>query len=95
MDYSSVRKNGVIGIIRDGDFSIHASEWWSGEGLDILITNKGEKDRRFSLRSDEIENLIALIFAMGFAEDEIIKETIQIIEEQIKRESTRKNFREI
>ena len=86
MDYSSVRKNGVIGIIQDGNFSIHASEWWSGEGLDILITNKGEKDRHFSLHSDEIENLIALIFVMGFAEDEFIKEKIEIIEEQIKRD---------
>lgn len=86
MDYSSIRKNGTIGIIQDEDMSIHASEWWSGEGLDILITNKGEKDRRISLHMNEIENLIALILVMGFAEDEYIKEKIKIIEEQIERD---------
>ena len=96
MEYSSIRKNGVIGILQDNGQSLHASEWWSGEGLDFLFEGSSKrKNQNISLHMDELENLIALAHAMGFVDLDAVKEKSAAIEDQFVRDHPDKKHFEV
>lgn len=72
-DFFSLRSNGMVGVISREDFSIHASEWWNGEGIDFDIdSNKSEPQKRIHLHVNEINDLCILALAMEFIDlDEV------------------------
>ena len=80
--YSNFRKNALVGIIEKDDFSIHASEWWNGEGFDFSIDVKGSPPKTISLQVEELESLVILAAAMEFIDLNYIRyESDGVIEE--------------
>jgi hypothetical protein len=80
--YSNFRKNALAGIIENDGFSIHASEWWNGEGLDFSIDVKGSPPKTISLHIEELESLVILAAAMKFIDFDYVKyESDGVIEE--------------
>ena len=74
MDFSSLRSNCVAGVIQTGDRSVHATEWWNGEGVDFLFEtetkNQNNTTKRIELHLDEIAELVTLAIAMEFVDIE-------------------------
>lgn len=57
---------------------LHASEWWSGGGIDFDIDSITE--RRISLDFDDMRALVVVMNAMGYLDmDEIAKDTLDLV----------------
>ena len=93
--YNDLRKNGMVGVIAyevlssDGENSIHFSEWWNGEGLDITLERSGQLDTKISLHMDDMAALVTAFIATGMVSikecKERAKELIKQSEEQKQR----------
>lgn len=73
MKYGDVRDNGMVGVLElEGlaGTSIHFSEWWNGEGIDVLINDT----QRLSLHMDDIEGLVTIALALQYVDLEHVQE---------------------
>ena len=62
------RENGTVGMVSlsDNTVHLHFSEWWNGEGLDLVFLDRSYKqDRRISLHMEEIESIAIAALLCG------------------------------
>lgn len=70
MKFADFHHKGFVGVI-DGNniggdkYQIHMASWWNGEGLDIELATKEDR-QRFRMTDVEITALAALAIAGGY-----------------------------
>lgn len=73
------RENGVVGVLDLEDslvpVTLHFSEWWNGEGLDLTFLN-GE-GKNISLHMDEIEALVIAAKLTGLLSFSSLKKKVK------------------
>lgn len=88
---------GKVGIIEKEEltkFSIHFSEWWNGEGVDIHIS-RDKEELRFSLHMEEANALVTALDLLRMIDiGECIKESRMIEHESETRASRIQTFKE-
>ena len=94
---SDIRDNAIVGMISLEDAlvptSLHFSEWWNGEGMDVNFTN--ESNKTISLHSDEIEALVVAAKIVGLINFKSIKRRVkQVQKETQERKQHLKNVRD-
>lgn len=94
---SDIRDNAIVGMIDFEDAlvptSLHFSEWWNGEGMDVNFTN--ESNKTISLHSDEIEVLVVAAKIVGLIDFKSIKKRVkQVQKETQERKQHLKNVRD-
>ena len=94
---SDIRDNAIVGMIDFEDAlvptSLHFSEWWNGEGMDVNFTN--ESNKTISLHSDEIEALVVAAKIVGLINFKSIKRRVkQVRKETQERKQHLKNVRD-
>ena len=81
---SDIRDNAIVGVINFEDAlvptSLHFSEWWNGEGMDVNFTN--ERDKTISLHSDEIEALVVAAKIVGLIDFKSIKKRVKQVRKE-------------
>lgn len=79
-----IRDNAIVGMINSEDAlvptSLHFSEWWNGEGMDINFTN--EPNKTISLHSDEIEALVVAAKIVGLIDFKSIKRRVKQVQKE-------------
>ena len=71
MYFSSLRSNCLAAVIQSNERSVHATEWWNGEGIDFTFDpNDSDETKRIELHIGEITDLISIAIAMGFVDIE-------------------------
>ena len=94
---SDIRDNAIVGMINFEDAmvpaSLHFSEWWNGEGMDVNFTN--DRQKIISLHSDEIEALVVAAKIVGLINFKSIKRRVkQVQKETQERKQHLKNVRD-
>ena len=94
---SDIRDNAIVGMIDFEDAlvptSLHFSEWWNGEGMDVNFTN--ESNKTISLHSDEIEALVVAAKIVGLINFKSLKKRVkQVQKETQERKQHLKNVRD-
>lgn len=83
---NDIRDNAIVGMINFEDAlvptSLHFSEWWNGEGMDINFTN--EPNKTISLHSDEIEALVVAAKIIGLIDFKSIKRRVKQVQKEAK-----------
>lgn len=74
MNFSNMRRNGIVGIIED-DFldhkhSLHFSEWWNGEGFDLNF----DDEKVMSLHISQLRMLVVMLLATEYVDIDECKE---------------------
>lgn len=82
---SDIRDNAIVGMIDFEDAlvptSLHFSEWWNGEGMDVNFTN--ESNKTISLHSDEIEALVVAAKIVGLIDFKSIKKRVKQVQKEV------------
>lgn len=80
-----IRDNAIVGMINFEDAmvpaSLHFSEWWNGEGMDINFTN--DLNKTISLHSDEIEALVVAAKIIGLIDFKSIKKRVKQVQKEV------------
>ena len=83
---NDIRDNAIVGMINFEDAlvptSLHFSEWWNGQGMDINFTN--EPNKTISLHSDEIEALVVAAKIIGLIDFKSIKRRVKQVQKEAK-----------
>ena len=94
---NDIRDNAIVGMISLEDAlvptSLHFSEWWNGEGMDVNFTN--DREKIISLHSDEIEALVVAAKIIGLIDFKSIRKRVkQVQKETQERKQHLKNVRD-
>jgi hypothetical protein len=58
--------------------SLMVTEWWNGEGVDIVL---GDEEQRIVLHEDDLNAIVSACHAIGFIDIETIKKNSKDIKE--------------
>ena len=79
MNFGNIRNNGTVGVLEDEfldtKHSLHFSEWWNGEGLDLNF----DDDTRVSLHANQLRLLVTALYLTEYVDFDECKEIAQKI----------------
>lgn len=99
MSLSNIRKNAIVGIIEESglaeDHSLHFSEWWNGEGLDLHFDQETRREARISLSITQLKMLAVAAHAAGFLDlDEVVDNATELLASSRTRDRKTQEFRD-
>ena len=91
-EFKSMRRNSQTAVVEwtdlaDKRVTIHAAEWWNGEGIDFEFITQGEQSKRISLHMDDLHAITGIALAFGMLDlEEAVDTSSQLKTSYEKRE---------
>ena len=83
---NDMRRNSIAGIIEhrglsdEKDISLHFSEWWNGEGLDLTFGEGTNLRPVLGLHLDELHMLVVAAVATGMVDLDSVQTEVKALE---------------
>ena len=79
MNFGNIRKDCTVGVLEDEfldiKHSLHFSEWWNGEGLDLCF----DDNNRVSLHANQLRLLVTALYLTKYVDFDECKENANFV----------------